>query len=119
MKILKQILSYEPAVAAWCISGGLAALLAFAFHVSGTQEAAITVICAGLATVYTAVMTRPVAVPLIVGSLATIATACGAFGLHLGANEIATGATILSGILALILRQNLTPSASLASNPAK
>lgn len=115
MSFLKNLWSYEPAVIAWAATGGLAALVAFVFHTTDTQTAAITTICAGLATIVTAVQARPVAVPLITGAVSTIAVAVGAFGLHASSAEIASGVTVLSGILALILRQNVTPAATLAA----
>lgn len=110
---LREMLAYEPAVAAWAADGGVAALAGFVFHVSSTQEAAITTICTALAALYTAVRARPVAVPALTGAVATIATAAAAFGLHLPAGVISTGVTVLSAVLALILRQNLTPAVAL------
>lgn len=119
---LKKLWAYEPAVLAWAVNGGLAALLGFAFHLSPGALAAVTTAATGASTVITAVQARPVNVSVLVGSLATIATACAAFGLHLPSAAIATGATMLSAVLALVFRANLTPSATLrvqAANAVK
>lgn len=106
------LLRYEPVILAWALNGGLAVLLGNLFHISSTQEAAVTTIVTGLVAVYTWFGTKPHAVSGLVGALSTIAVAAGAFGLHLSSAEIGAGAAILSGILALILRQNVSPAAS-------
>lgn len=107
---LKMLWAYEPAVAAWASAGGLALLLGYLFHLTSTQEAAVTTITAGLATVYTAVRTRPSDVPAIIGALTTIAGAVVAFGLHPPAHVTAAAAALVSVVLPVILRPNLTPA---------
>jgi len=107
---LKALLAYEPAALAWAVNGGLAAALVFLFHLDGTQAAAVTTITTALAAAFTAVKARPVAVSVLVGSAATIATACAAFGLNLTPQVIATGVAVLSAVLGLVFRQNLTPA---------
>lgn len=113
LQLFRQAMAYEPAVAAWAADGGIAALVAFVFHVNSTEEAAVTTICTALAAIYTAFRARPVSVSVLTGAIATIATAAGAFGLHLPPGEIATGVTALTAILALIFRANLSPKAAL------
>lgn len=105
---LKGLVQYEPAVLAWAINGGIAALVAFVFHVTPDQTAAVTVITTALSAVYTAIMARPVSVSILTGSVATIATASAAFGLHLGTDVIATIVAVLSSVLSLYFRQNLS-----------
>lgn len=107
---LKALLAYEPAALAWAVNGGLAAVLVFLFHLDGTQAAAVTTITTALAAAFTADKARPVAVSVLVGSAATIAIACAAFGLNLTPQLIATGVAVLSAVLGLVFRQNLTPS---------
>jgi hypothetical protein len=65
-------------------------------------------------------MARPAKVPVITGAASTIAVAAGAFGLHLAPAALATGVTVLSAVLALVFRQNITPVATLnaAKKPA-
>lgn len=114
---LKALLACEPAVVAWAVNGGLAAALVFLFHLDGTQAAAVTTITTALAAAFTAVKARPVAVSVLVGAAATIATACAAFGLDLSPQLIATGVAVLSAVLGLVFRQNLTPSVKLPLPP--
>lgn len=111
---LKNLLAYEPAALAWSVNGGLAMILSYLVHLSPTQVAAVTTITMALSTIYTAARARPVAVSVLVGGLSTIAVAGGAFGLHLTADQIGTGVTVLSAILGLVFRQNLTPVAAKA-----
>lgn len=109
------ILKYEPVVLAWVLNGGLAVLLGNLVHISSTQEAAVTTIATGLVAVWMAIHTRPFAVAGLVGALSTIAVAAGAFGLHLSSAEIGAGAAILSGILGLVFRANVSPKTALPS----
>jgi hypothetical protein len=109
---LKALAAYEPALLAWATSGGLAVACAFLFHLTRTQEAAVTVIATALAAVYVAARTRPVAVPVITGALVTAVAAAGAFGLHLTAGQTGAGEAAVSGLLALLLRSNVTPAAA-------
>jgi hypothetical protein len=110
---LKGLLTLEPAVAAWVASGGLAAILITALHVNPVVAASIATIVSGAATIYTAVTARPIAVSMLVGALATGATALAGFGLHLSPDAIAAGAAILSTVLGLVFRANLTPAVKL------
>jgi hypothetical protein len=114
MGFLKNLWHYEPVVLAWALNGGLAAFLAFVVHLSSTQEASVTTILTAIVAIYTAVKTRPVAVTVITGAVATVAVAAGAFGLHLQANTIGAVTVILGAVLALVLRQNVTPAAALS-----
>jgi hypothetical protein len=102
---------YEPVILAWVLNGGLAVLLGNLIHISSTQEAAVTTIATALVTIFTALKTHPPAVSMLVGAVTTMAVAAGAFGLHLSAAEIGAGAAILSGILGLVLRANVSPKA--------
>jgi len=106
------ILKYEPVILAWVLNGGLAVLLGNLIHISSTQEAAVTTIATAVVALYGAAVTKPPAVHALVGALATIAVAAGAFGLHMSAAEIGAGMAILSGILGLVFRQNVSPKAA-------
>ena len=112
MNIIQRLWNYEPAILAWALSGGLAVLLGNVFHISSTQEAAVTTILTALAAIATAVKARPVEVSVVVGAVATIAVAAAAFGLHLSAAEIGAASAILSGILGLVFRANVSPAAA-------
>lgn len=110
---LRALLAYEPALAAWATNGGLALILAYLVHLNTVQEAAVTTIATALAAIWTASAARPVAVSALVGALATAVTAAGAFGLHLPAPVLAAGVSLLSSVLAVLFRANLTPAARL------
>lgn len=112
MSILSSVLKYEPVLLAWVLNGGLAVLLGNVLHISSTQEAAVTTIATALVGVYNWVMTKDHVVGGLVGFISTIAVAAGSFGLHLSSAEIGAGAAILSGILALVFRQNASPAAA-------
>jgi hypothetical protein len=120
MSFLTGLLKYEPVLLAWVLNGGLAVLLGTVVHVSTTQEAAVTTIATGLVAIYTWFATKDKAVSVLVGFISTVAVAGSAFGLHLSSAEIGAGAAILSGILALVFRQNATPAAARpAAQPVK
>lgn len=110
---LKNLLTLEPAVAAWVASGGLSVVLITTLHVNTVLAATIVTLVSAAATVYTAVMTRPIAVPMLVGALATAATALGTFGLHIDPTLLATAVAVLNAVLGLVFRANLTPAAKL------
>lgn len=116
-KRLAGLLTYEPAVAAWAAAGGLAVLLGSVAHLSTVQEAAVTTIATALAALYTAVQTRPVAVSALVGALATGITAAAGFGLHVSPTWIGVGTAVLSAVLSVLLRPNITPAARLRRKP--
>ena len=111
---LRTLLAYEPAVASWATAGGLALLLAYLFHLTSTEEAAVTTIAAAAATIYTAVRARPSDVPAIIGALVTIAGAAAAFGFHPPAHVIASAAAVAAAVLPILLRGNLTPAAEIS-----
>lgn len=113
IKRLRALLAYEPAATAWALNGGIAIVFAYLFRFTKTEEAAAATIVTGLATIYTAFRARPVAVPLVVGALTTIVTAAGTFGLHASPQVISVALSVVSGVLALLFRQNLTPAAAL------
>ena len=110
---LKTLLAYEPAVASWAGAGGLSLLLAYLFHLTSTEEAAVTTVAAAAATVYTAVRARPSDVPAIIGALTTIGGAAAAFGFHPPAHVTAAAAALVSTVLPVLLRVNLTPAAEI------
>lgn len=114
---LRNLLRYEPAVIAWAANGGLALVLAYAFHITRTQEAAVTTITTALASVFTAWKAGPSNAPVILGALTTAVTAAGAFGFHPSAQLLATLAAAGSAVLPWIMRANLTPKATPAVPP--
>lgn len=118
-KGLRDVLAYEPALAAFAVNGGLALVLGSLVHISSFQEAAVTTIATAVVSVYTAVRTRKVSVSVLTGALTTALVAAGAFGLHWSAQEIGTATAVGSVVVGLLLRQNVSPAASVPPNPAK
>lgn len=112
--MLSGLLKYEPVLLGWVLSGGLAVLLGNVVGISTTQEAAVTTIATALVGIFTWLKTTPHAVGGLVAFVSTIAVAAGSFGLHLSSAEIGAGAAILSGILALVLRQNVSPAVAVS-----
>lgn len=117
--ILSNLLKYEPVLLAWVLNGGLAVLLGNVAHISTTQEAAVTTIATAIAGVYTWFETKEKTVSGLVGFITTVAVAASAFGLHLSSAEIGAGAAILSGILALVFRSQVSPAAARPEVPVK
>lgn len=112
---ISNLAKYEPVLLGWVLSGGLAVLLGNVFHISSTQEAAVTTIATALAGIYAWVETQDKGLSTLVAFISTVAVAAGSFGLHLSSAEIGAGAAILSGIIALVFRVQATPNASVAS----
>lgn len=108
---IKALLAEEPAVVAWALSGGLAMLVAYAFHWNHAWQAAAATIVTALAATYSALRARPAHIQVAVGLIATLVTAAGTFGFHIAAR---TESLILAGasiVLAFLFRQNITPVA--------
>jgi hypothetical protein len=103
----------EPAVLMYAVNAALTALVAFGFHATPGWTGAVTTIAAAVITIVTAAATRPVAVPVITGAVATIASAAAAFGLHLSSAQIGAAVPVLAIILSLVLRQAVTPLATI------
>lgn len=108
---IRSLLSEEPAVVAWLISGGLAMLVAYVFHWDHAHQAAAATIVTALAALYSALMARPARIQLAVGILATLITAAATFGAHVSAHTEAVILSVASIALAFLFRQNITPVA--------
>jgi hypothetical protein len=110
-KLLKLIRT-EPAVFMGALNALVTAWVAFGFRASPGQTAAVTTTGVAIVAIVTAFATRPVSVPVLTGSVATIATAAAAFGLHLSSAQIGAGVPVLALVLSLVLRQAVTPLAT-------
>jgi hypothetical protein len=113
-----QWLAKEPAVLAYAVSGGVTVWVAFGFRAPAHDVAAVQMIGAAIVTIITAFTTRPVSVPVVTGGLTEIATAAGAFGVHLTAAQIGALAPVVLIVVSLLLRQAITPVVSLRKRPA-
>lgn len=110
--------SSESAVILWGLQALVTAWAAFGLRASPTQVASVTTIGAAAVTIVTAFAARPVSVPVITGSVATVAAASAAFGLHLTSAQIGAGVPVLSLVLSLVLRQAVTPLVTLRRQQA-
>jgi hypothetical protein len=106
---LRQLLAEEPAVVAWATGGGIAMLVAYAFHFDHAHQAAVATIVAALAALYSALRARPAHIQVAVGILVTLLTAAGTFGFHVSAHAEAMVLAGASVVLAFLFRQNITP----------
>ena len=113
LKRLLALIQAEPAVFVNGLAALVSVLAAFGVRASPHQVAAVATIGTAVAAIVTAWMTRPVQVPVIIGAVTSIAVASAAFGLHLSAAEIGAAAPLVSLVVSLLLRQALTPVASL------
>lgn len=112
-----RIFGFEPAVILYSLNAGVALLVSFGLPLSGDQVAAVTVIATAILTIWTAIVTRPVAVSAITGALATALAAVGAFGLELSDEQQGSLVTAVSVVLALLLRSNVSPAAVVEHRP--
>lgn len=112
-------LRYEPAVYLYALSSAVSLAVAFGLPLTGTQTAAVSTIATAVLGGLAAALTRPVEVSAISAALATALTAAGAFGLHLSADKIGTLVTAVNLPLALVLRQAVTPAATVAEAKAR
>ena len=84
-------------------------LVAVLAHMSHNQQNALSVIATGAYTILLAVLTRPLDTSLITGAIATIATAVGAFGLHVSADYVSAFNAALVAVLAWALTNRVSP----------
>jgi hypothetical protein len=108
---IRRLLAEEPAVVAWALSGGIALLVAYAFHWDHARQAAAATAITALAALYSALMARPRHIQAVIGILVTLITAAGTFGFHPSARVEAMILAGASVALAFLFRQNVTPVA--------
>lgn len=108
-----KIFGYEPTAIMYAINAGVALLVSFGLGLTHDQVGAITVVATAVLTITTAVMTRPIVVSTVTAAVGSLLTAAAAFGLHLTADQVGSVVTALSIVLALLLRQNVSPAPAL------
>jgi hypothetical protein len=113
-----EFIKEEPVVTAWALNGGLAVLLGSVVGITHTQEAAVTTIVTGVVALYTMLRTKEFVVSTLTGTITTIAVAAAAFGLHLPTQELGVLVAVAAGVIPLVLRQNVSPSAAAPKAPA-
>lgn len=105
----------EPAVLAYAISAAITAWAAFGFRAPPHDVADVSLIATALVTIVTALATTPRPVPVITGAIVELLTTAGAFGLHLTSAQIGAATPLISIVVALLLRQAITPVAPATS----
>lgn len=105
-----RIFGFEPAVVAYGVNALVALLVAYGLELSQSQVEAIAVITTAILAAVVAAMTRPIVVSTITGAVGTALVAVAAFGLTLNEEQIGATVTALSIVLALLLRQNVSPA---------
>ncbi|MEV4000985.1 hypothetical protein [Actinomadura sp. NPDC049753] len=100
----------EPAVIAYAVNAVVALLVSYGLPLSQGQVEAVTVITTALTAAVAAITTRPIVVSGITGALATIMAALAAFNWHFTADQISNTVAVASIVLALLLRQNVSPA---------
>lgn len=104
------IFGQEPAVIAYAANALVSLLVAYGLDLSQVQTAAIATVTTGILAAVVAVMTRPVVVSALTGAVSTVMAAVAGFGLHFTADQIGATVTVLSIVLALVLRANVSPA---------
>jgi hypothetical protein len=99
----------EPAVLTWALSAAAVAWAAFGFRAPPHDVTAVALIGQAIVTILTALAARPASVPVITGAIVELLTLAGGFGLHLSSAQIGAAAPLISIVVALQLRQAITP----------
>lgn len=86
-------------------------LVAVLAHMSHDQQNAMSVIATGVYTILLACFTRPFDTSALTGSIATIVTAFGAFGLHISADYVSAFNAALVAVMAWMLTNRVSPAA--------
>lgn len=111
--VVKKLFSYlnreEPAAAAWAVNGGLALLLGNFVHLTATQGAAVTTGVTAVVALFTMFRTTPAAVGMLTGTLSALAAASATFGLHLQPVQVSVAVAVMSGLMGLMTRANVSP----------
>ncbi|MFF4417113.1 hypothetical protein ACFYY8_31720 [Streptosporangium sp. NPDC001559] len=104
------IFGQEPAVILYVINA-LVAFLVTIPAVGLTEESAgwVMTIASGIVALLVAVLTRPWVVSALTGALSTILTGLASFGFPITEQQSAAAVILVSAVLGLVLRANVTP----------
>jgi hypothetical protein len=106
-----KVFGLEPSVIVYGLNALVALLVSFGLPLSHAAVAAVATVATAVLAIVVAAMTRPVVVSTITGAIGTLLVAVGAFGLHFSTDQIGAATAFLSIVLALLLRQAVTPAA--------
>ncbi|MGI5286655.1 hypothetical protein ACQEVF_25405 [Nonomuraea polychroma] len=106
-----RIFGYEPAMILYVINAAVAFLVTIP-QVGLTEESAgyVMTIANGLIALVVAVLTRPWVVSALTGALSTILTGMASFGLPLSEQQTGAFVFMVSAVLGLLLRANVSPA---------
>ncbi len=114
---LLNLIKTEPQLAANAVQALLGVLVAFGIGLTTDQAGAVLGITAAVLTAVTAASTRPLQVSAFSGLVTAAAVLAVSFGMHLPAGGVASVNLLISAVLALLARGQVTPVAKL--NAAK
>jgi hypothetical protein len=92
----------------------VAQLISMSLHLTTDQQNATSVIVTGVYTILLAVATRPVQVSAITGAIATIATAMGAYYVHIGPDWVSALNALVVGVFGTVTMLRVSPAPALA-----
>ncbi|MET8866548.1 hypothetical protein ABZW11_26720 [Nonomuraea sp. NPDC004580] len=113
-----KIFGREPAVILYVVNA-IVAFLATIPAVGLTAESAgwVMTIASGVVALLVAMLTRPFVVSALTGALSTILTGLASFGLPMTEQQTGAFVMVVSAVLGLVLRSNVSPAASTDSYP--
>ncbi|WP_052422898.1 hypothetical protein [Nonomuraea candida] len=103
------IFGQEPTTILFMVNALVALLVSFGLNLSQTQVATIATVAGAVMSIVVTFMTRPIVVSALTGAVTTLMTAVAGFGLEFTAEQIGATVTVLSLVLGLVLRANVTP----------
>lgn len=113
--MLKYLVKFEPVLSAGTVSAALALVLAVGIHLSVGVTGAIEAVAAALLALITAAAVNKVTPVLWTGLVTAGGTLLIAFGVpHVSAGEVSAANAVLAIVLTSLLREKVTPTASLA-----
>lgn len=115
LKSALMIVKTEPALVTGAIQAVLALLIATGANLTAAQSGAIlAVTTVALAVIAALTAARPAQVPALTGLVTTVVTLLAAFGVnHVQPGVVGTINAAIVAIMALVLRQHVTPVATL------
>lgn len=105
-------LTLNPVLVLYVVNSLIAMISAWGWHVTPDRVNATDTIVTGVLSLAAALMTRPVVRSGIVATVITVATAFGAFGLHVNPEILNTTVAFGSIVVGLLLHQAVTPAAA-------
>jgi hypothetical protein len=103
------LLKRESAVILFGVNSLVALLSVWWLHLSPDQTGAVAVVATSVLALAVAALTRPPELTIVKGAVSSALVAFAAFGAHISPSSIAIGMTVLSTVLGLFIRSQVTP----------